>query len=135
MNPIVRNILAVVAGWLIGSFINVALVNLGPSIIALPEGADISTMENLKESMQFFKPANFLFPFLGHAVGTLVGAFTAAKIAISHNKKIALGMGAIFFMGGVAAVFMLGGPTWFKALDLIFAYFPMAFLGSMLAKA
>jgi len=92
-------------------------------------------MEGLKESMNLFKPANFLFPFLGHAVGTLLGAFTAVKIAVSHKKKIGLGMGALFFLGGVAAVVMLGGPTWFKALDLIMAYFPMAWLGSKLAKA
>lgn len=135
MNPIIRNILAVIAGWLIGSLVNVALVNLGPSIIPLPEGADISSMENLKASMQLFKPMNFLFPFLGHAIGTLVGAFIAAKLAVSHKKKFALGIGLLFFIGGIAAVFMMGGPTWFKALDLIMAYFPMAWLGSILAKA
>jgi len=135
MNPIIRNILAVVAGFVVGSIVNSALVNLGPSLIALPEGADITSMEGLKESMNLFKPANFLFPFLGHAVGTLLGAFTAVKIAVSHKKKIGLGMGALFFLGGVAAVVMLGGPTWFKALDLIMAYFPMAWLGSKLAKA
>ncbi len=133
MNPILKNILAVVAGLVAGSLVNIGLVNLGPSVIQLPEGADISTMEGLAESMKMFTPANFLFPFLGHALGTLVGAFIAAKFAASHAGKLALGVGAFFLMGGISAVVMLGGPLWFKIADLALAYIPMGYLGGMLA--
>ncbi|MFK7845702.1 MAG: hypothetical protein AB8G77_10400 [Rhodothermales bacterium] len=133
MNPILKNILAVVAGIAVGSFVNISLVNLGPSVIQLPEGADITTMEGLAESMKLFTPANFLFPFLGHALGALVGAFIAAKFAASHADKLALGIGVVFLMGGISAVVMLGGPLWFKVVDLLFAYIPMGYLGGVLA--
>jgi hypothetical protein len=83
MNSAFKNILAVLAGVIAGSFVNIMLVNVGPSVIPLPEGADVSTMEKLRDSMALFTPANFLFPFLGHAVGTLAGAFVAAKLAAS----------------------------------------------------
>ncbi len=101
----------------------------------MPEGADVSTMEKLAESMKLFGPANFIFPFLGHAIGTLVGAFVAAKIAASYKLPIAIGIGFFFLIGGIAAINMLGGPIWFNALDLIVAYLPMGWLGGVLAGA
>ena len=133
MGPIVRNVLAVVAGIVVGSIVNMALVNIGPFLIPLPEGADVSTVEGLRESMKLFSPINFVVPFLAHALGTLVGAYTAAKIAASHKMAFALGIGVIFLLGGITAVWMFGGPLWFKALDLVVAYIPMGFLGGKLA--
>jgi hypothetical protein len=62
MNPILKNILAVVVGIIAGSAVNMLLVNLNGSLIALPEGADLSDMSKLKESMKLFQPIHFLFP-------------------------------------------------------------------------
>ncbi len=135
VNPIVKNVIAVVCGFAAGSVVNIALVNVGPFVIPLPEGADVSTMDGLKASMPLFKPANFLFPFLGHALGTFVGAFVAAKLAASHAMKLALGIGAFFLLGGIAAINMLGGPAWFNAADLLLAYIPMGYFGGMLGRS
>lgn len=135
MSPIVRNVLAVVAGLVVGSVVNMLLVNIGPSVVPLPDGADVTTMEGLRDSMKLFTPVNFLFPFLAHALGAFFGAFVAAKIAMSHRMQIALGIGALFLIGGIAAVSMLGGPMWFNVADLALAYLPMAYLGGALAGA
>lgn len=133
MKSVGKNILAVLAGVVVGSLVNLILVNIGPSVIPLPEGADVSTMENLRDSMKLFAPANFIFPFLGHALGTLVGAFIAARFAASHAVKLAMCIGVFFLIGGVAAVRMLGGPLWFNIADLLLAYLPMSLLGAALA--
>lgn len=133
MKPYVKNILAVIIGIVIGGFVNMLLVNIGPSVIPLPAGADISTMDNLRESMKLFTPINFIFPFLAHALGTLIGAFIAAKFAASHHVKLAMLIGVFFLVGGIAAVNMLGGPVWFIVTDLLLAYIPMSFLGAALA--
>lgn len=135
MNPIIKNILAVIAGIIAGSVVNMGLVNIGPLIVPLPEGADVSSMEALAKSMAMFSPVNFLFPFLGHALGTLAGAFVAAKIAASHKMKFAIGLGVFFLLGGITAASMLGGPLWFIVADLVLAYIPMGFLGGKLAGA
>jgi hypothetical protein len=135
MNPIAKNILAVVAGIIVGSLVNMGLVTIGPYVVPLPEGADVSTMENLRDSMKLFTPVNFAVPFLAHALGTLAAAFVAAKLAASHPVKLALVVGVVFLMGGIAAVSMLGGPLWFIAADLLLAYIPMSYLGAVLAGA
>ncbi len=133
MNPIVRNVLAAIVGFIIGSIVNISLVNVGMAIVPLPEGADVSTMEGLREAMKEFTPVNFIFPFLAHALGTLVGAFIAAKIAASHKMKFAIGIGAFFLFGGITMIALCGGPFWFIALDLLVAYIPMGLLGGILA--
>ncbi|WP_027066414.1 hypothetical protein [Maribacter sp. Hel_I_7] len=134
MNPIVKNILAVVAGLIIGSVVNMLIIMVSGSIIPPPEGGDITTMEGLKATMHLFEPQNFIFPFLAHALGTLVGAFVAAKIAASRKMLMALIIGLFFLIGGTINIVLLGGPMWFTALDIIVAYMPMAYLGFLLAK-
>lgn len=133
MNSTMKNIVALLAGILSGSFVNIMLVNAGPILVPLPEGADVSTMEGLRESMDLFTPANFLFPFLGHALGTLVGGFVAAKLAASYPMQLAMGIAVFFFLGGLSMVGMLGGPLWFNVADLLLAYLPMGYAGALLA--
>ena len=132
MNPIIKNILAVIAGWVGGSFINMGLVQLGHSMFPI-EGIDPNDMEALAAIMPTLDAQYFIFPFLAHALGTLVGAAIAAMIAANHNMKFALGIGALFLLGGLAVNYMLPGPMWFAALDIIIAYLPMAWIGGTIA--
>lgn len=131
MNPILRNILAVVAGWILGSIVNMGLIQLG--YLAIPiQGVDTSDMEALARAMPGLDFKYFIFPFLAHALGTLVGAYVAALIAVKHKMWLALGVGLLFFLGGIWASTMLPAPTWFIVADLVIAYFPMAWLGAKL---
>jgi hypothetical protein len=133
MHPILKNILAVLAGAVSGSALNMGLIMISGSIIPPPAGADVTTMDGLIASMHLFQPRNFIFPFLAHALGTFSGAFVAAKIAATHKMKIALAIGALFLAGGISNVFMLPSPLWFSALDLLGAYIPMGYLAGKLA--
>lgn len=133
MNPIARNILAAIFGFVIGSVVNFGLVTIGMSVFPLPEGTDTSNMEALREAMKVMTPVNFIFPFVAHALGTFIGAFVAAKIAASHPMKFAIGIGVAFLLGGIAMILNCGGPMWFIASDLLLAYIPTAFLGGFLA--
>lgn len=135
MNPILKNSIAVILGLIAGSLVNGVIIMIGPSLIPPPSGADVTTIEGLTASMHSFQPKHFLMPFLAHALGTLAGAFTAAKIAESHQMKFALGIGLLFLAGGITNVFLLPSPLWFSILDLSFAYIPMAFLAGKFAIA
>ncbi len=134
MNPLVKNSIAVIVGLILGSIANMALITVSSSIIPPPDGADVTTVEGLKNAIQLFEPKHFIFPFLAHAIGTLVGAFVAAKLAANHPKSKALIVGGFFFLGGLANSFMVPAPIWFIALDLLVAYFPMAIVGNRLAQ-
>ena len=133
MNANVKMALAVIAGIVIGGFVNYGLIVISPMIIPGPEGVDITDPEILKENIHLFKPKNFIFPFLAHALGTLVGAFAAAKIAGVNQLRVGLIVGAVFLMAGIMMITSVLGPMWFNVLDLVVAYIPMGWLGAQLA--
>lgn len=134
MNPLVKNILAVVLGIIIGSIVNMGIIMISGSIIPPPQDADITTMEGLKSTMHLFEPKHFVFPFLAHALGTFIGAIVAATIAATHKTKFALAIGVFFLIGGVVNVIMLPSPIWFSILDLGAAYIPMGFIAGRLVS-
>ena len=132
MPTLLRNILAVVAGVVVGSVVNMALVMIGPRIIPPPVGVDVTTMEGLTAALPRFGPQHFVFPFLAHALGTLAGAAVAALLAAARKTLVAFVIGVAFLAGGVSNAMMLPGPLWFDVVDIVFAYLPMAWLGSRL---
>ena len=134
MSPTVRNILAVIAGAIIGSVVNGFIIMISSSVIPPPEGTDFTTMEGLKASMHLMEPKHFLMPFLAHALGTFAGAILAAILAITNKMKQAMIVGILFLIGGITNVFMLPSPMWFNVVDLVFAYLPFAYAGGRLGN-
>ena len=128
MNPIFKNILAVIVGLVAGSAVNMGIIMISSSVIPPPEGADVTTSEGLKAAMHLFQPKHFIMPFLAHALGTFVGAMLAALIAANRKMMFALVIGVFFLVGGIANVLMLPSPLWFTIVDLAGAYLPMAYL-------
>lgn len=133
MNPILKNVLAVLAGLIGGGLVNMGLVTLGHTLVPVPEGVDLSSMESMKATMHLFETKHYIFPFLAHALGTLVGAYLAARIAATRKMTLAMVIAVVTMVGGVIAVTQLAAPAWFNALDLIVAYLPMGWLGGKLA--
>lgn len=125
-----KNTLAVIAALVGGSLVNILLANMNGVLIPFPDGVDVSSMEALMASMSLFEPIHFLLPWLGHALGTLVGAFIAAKLAVTHKMRFAVGIGVFFLAGGIANAVMLPAPMWFISADLLLAYIPMEMLGA-----
>ena len=135
MNPVIFNTIAIIGGIIVGSAVNMLIINFGPTVIPPPEGVDISTAEGLKQGMHLMQPKHFIMPFLAHFAGTFVGAFIAARIAVTHKMRFALGIGFFFLLGGIAASFMIPAPAWFIAVDLLLAYIPAAWLvGKVIIK-
>jgi hypothetical protein len=133
MNIVLRKVLAVILGWLIGSVINMSLVQLGHFVFPI-EGLDANDMDALSKVMPTLSNEYFIFPFLAHAIGTYAGALVAALIVLNHKMRFALIIGSLFLIGGIIVNTLIPAPLWFKITDLVLAYIPMAFLAGFLAK-
>lgn len=133
MSPIVKNVIAIIAGLAIGSLVNMSLVSIGHNVYPI-EGLDPNDMEALAKIMPTLDVKYFIFPFLAHALGTFVGAILAGLIAATHKMKFALGIGIAFLVGGVIASSMIPAPKLFILADLTIAYIPMAWLAGMIAS-
>ncbi|MEZ4393847.1 MAG: hypothetical protein R3A48_22470 [Polyangiales bacterium] len=134
VKDIPRIIVAVTLGLMVGAAVNMALVMLGGALVAPPAGAVVTDQESLRRSMPLFGPQHFLFPFLAHAAGSLVGALVAAKLAPPAAWRWSLLVGGCFLVGGAQMARALPAPAWFISADLILAYLPAAWLGARLAR-
>ncbi|XOV83686.1 MAG: hypothetical protein ACFHXK_00935 [bacterium] len=123
-----RLFVAVIAGIVAGSAVNMGLILLGPVIIPPPPGVDMSTTQGMQSGISQLSAKHFLFPFLAHAVGTFAGALTTYLIARLHRIRAAWGVGLFFLMGGVIAAQLIPAPIWFIVVDLAVAYLPMTWL-------
>lgn len=131
MNPIIKNVFAVILGWAGGSAVNMGLIKAGHSLFPIAN-LDPNDMEAFATVIPTLGSEHFIFPFLAHALGTFVGAILAALIASTYKMKFSLGIGLLFLFGGIAVNYMLPGPTWFAFLDIAVAYIPMAWIGGKL---
>jgi hypothetical protein len=125
---ILRNVLAVVVGFLVGSVVNMGILSAGHALIPPPSGFDGSSMEGVASTIHLLRPQDYIPVFLAHAVGPFVGVLSAMFIAASRHKAIAIILGSLFLLGGIVANIMIPAPTWYRIVDLVFAYIPTAFL-------
>ena len=122
MKTIIRNILALFAGALIGMVVNMGLIITGNQLF--PFEVDMNPMNAMNWELKYF-----IFPFLAHAIGTLSGAYVAAKFSDRYHLIFAICIGLFFLLGGTTMVFILPAPVWFITLDLVISYIPMSWLG------
>ncbi len=131
---IIKGILAVIAGIIVGSIINAAVIFLCNAIFGAPEGMVLWDEESVKAHADKLTTANFIGTLLAHQLGTLVGAFTAARIAPFRKLVFCLVVGVWFLAGGIYAVSLIMPPVWFAVADIVF-YIPIAIIGGKFGGA
>jgi hypothetical protein len=130
MNPMLRNVLAVLVVAAACIFLNGMLLGLMMKAIPPPDGFD----PNEIPTYSLLQARHLTSPFVAHALPSFIGGLLAAMLAASNNMAMALVVGGLHMLGGIAAAFMIPAPAWFIALDLGVAYLPMAWLGGKLAR-
>ena len=130
-----KSILYSVLGLVLGALTNGFIVQLGSYFIQAPADFDLTTEKGLAKAMPLMGVEHFIFPFLAHSIGTLVGAYFVSKMKVNRPLLTAMAIGFAFLAGGVMMVIMLPQtPLWFILLDLILAYLPMAYFGYRLGS-
>jgi hypothetical protein len=129
MNPIPRNVLAVVVGITVCLMLNGFLLGVMMDVMPPPPGFD----PNELDTYALLQNEHLLSPFVAHSVPSFIGGLLAALIAASRKHTWALVVGGLHLLGGIVAAFLIPAPVWFTAVDLFVAYLPMAWLGGSLA--
>lgn len=133
MHPILRNVVAIIAGFAAGMLVIMIMHALIAMVIPLPAGIDPSNPESFRENVHLFTTTDFVLATVAHALGTLTAAFVAAKIVANNKSMFGLVMGIFFLVFGVMNSIEIGAPGWVTTMDLIVAYLPMGWLGGKLA--
>jgi hypothetical protein len=124
----IRSILAVVAGAVVGFLAIVAVEMVSSLIYPLPPGVEPYDRAALRELMATVPAGALLMVALAHVLGTAAGAAVAARVARRAPVGHAVAVGALFLAAGVGDLLMLPHPAWFWPVDL--AMFPLgAYVG------
>lgn len=129
-----RTVLATVAGVVVGAVLVALFDQLGNLIHPLPPGVDLGDKEALAAHIHAAPAAAMLAVLAGWAVGSLGGAWVAAKIAVRHRLGAALAVGALLLVAGIANLMMIPHPLWFGVVGVL-VFLPAAWLGARLAGA
>ena len=130
MNPILRNVLAVIIGAVICILLNGLLLGVMSKMNPPPEGFD----PNVPATYTMLQAKHLMNPFVAHAVPSLIGGLIAALIAATRKMTFALVVGGLHMLGGIVASFIIPAPAWYIVLDLGLAYLPMAWIGGRIAS-
>lgn len=85
MNPILRNILAVIVGIIGGALVNMAIIMISGAVIPPPDGVDTNDLESIKANIHLYQPIHFIFPFLAHALGS--SNWLDCSVARNYSKN------------------------------------------------
>jgi hypothetical protein len=118
----IRNILAVIVGLVVGNIAIMGLHYLGMVFYPLPEDVKMNDMKAIAEYISIAPRESLLFVMFAHLGGTFIsGIFTTL---VSKNIIPIYIIGSFFTLAGIYNLYMLPHPLWFN-IEIIF-YFPAA---------
>jgi hypothetical protein len=128
----IRKALSVIAGMVAG-FIVVSIVEAFSSqVFPVPDGLDIKDRADLAWYVSTLPATAFLFVLGAHILGAFVAGFTCVAVSRTGWMMGALFCGGVILAGGIANLFIIPHPTWFRIVDVL-VYLPSAWFGGLLA--
>jgi hypothetical protein len=132
MNPIARNVLAVVASLVAGVCVIMLVESVKLMLYPPPPGIDFDDPEQLAEMMRNMPIGALLMVELAYALGSLTAGLVVGKVSATRQIELALGVGGLLTLAGVATLVLAPHPIWFAIVSTL-TYVPLAWLGAKLA--
>lgn len=126
-----RRILAVVVGLIVGSICITIVEKIGHSLYPPPAEADAGDMEALKVYISDAPFMALFFIILAYALAAVVSGFTASKISNNGKSTAAVICGIIFLLITIYMMNSLPTPIWFWILGIL--VWGLVFTGHKLA--
>ena len=98
------------------------------------ESSHHNDVDSIAAGIHLYGPEHFIFPFLAHALGAFTGALMAHLLTAEHKERLAWKLGSLSLLGGITAATLIPAPAWYIAVDLVFAYLPMAYLAILVGR-
>lgn len=109
----IRNALSLIAGYVLGSSLNMAITQFNMHILyPMPEGMSMSDPDQFNTYISNLPFVAFLVVILAHLSQAFIGGLVAARFGHSHPMRLAMAIGVLSLVGGIAAMAMIEGPAW-----------------------
>ena len=128
-----RNILAVVAAFVVGGICVFGLEFLGQRFYPLPEGVDPNNMDQLKEYIKQAPAGALGMVLLAQSAGSLVGGIVTGWLGCSRLFLLGLIYGCLALLMAAINVYLIPHPVWFTVLSLVLPI-PLALFGTIVGQ-
>jgi hypothetical protein len=113
MNPVIRSVLAVIAGMLVAFVLIFVVQGIGIRVYPPPPGMSPVDPESFKAMRMQVPVRSLLFVLLSYTVGSLAGGWVAARFAPSGKMTHAMILAALLFGAGLMNLMTIPHPAWF----------------------
>ena len=120
-----RDIMAVLVGWVVGMAANMAFVFLNVALYPMPDGVTFNDKEGFAAYIETLPMTAFLIVLVAHLSQAFFGALAAAKISMKRPTTVAMIVGVLSLIGGYINMQSIPLPTWMwieMPLYLVFAW-------------
>lgn len=114
----VRRILAVIAGIIVGSIGIWLMERLGHSLYPFPADLKLDDIEGFKAYVDNLPFMGKFIVILGYALGALLSGFVATKVVGNNKPTAAMICGIIFLFFTLYNMVLLPTPAWFWVLGI-----------------
>lgn len=114
----IRKILAVVAGMIVGSVGVWIIERLGHALYPFPAGLRPDDLEGFKSYVESLPFMGKFIVILGYALGASLSGFISTKVAKDGKPTAAIICGIIFIFFTIYNMIMLPTPIWFWILGI-----------------
>lgn len=126
-----RSIGAVILGVIVAGLSVAFLETLGHRIFPPPPEASSSDPEVLAKVLAELPIGALLLVLVSWFLGTLIGAWVAARLVSDSRAAHGLVVGGVMMIGGVVTMLQVPHPQWFMVLGAL-VFLPAAYIGSRL---
>ena len=120
-----RDIIAVLVGWIVGMASNMAFVFLNVSLYPMPDGVTFNNKEGFASYIETLPLTALLIVLVAHMSQAFFGGLVAAKISKKSRTTVAMIIGVLSLIGGYINMQSIPLPTWMwieMPLYLVFAW-------------
>ena len=107
-----RDIMAVLVGWVVGMAVNMAFAFLNVALYPMPDGVTFDDKEGFAAYIETLPLTAFLIVLVAHLSQAFFGALAAAKISMKRPTTVAMIVGVLSLIGGYINMQTLPLPTW-----------------------
>jgi len=136
MQPILRSVAAVIAGFAVASVVMMAVETVNGKVLYPELGTmaeDVTDREALREVVASAPVGSLLVVILGWLLGSTAGGYVAARIGASAPERHALALGVLLTLAGILNNLLVPPPPWMWVISLLL-FVPAAWLGARLAQ-
>lgn len=135
MWPVIRSILAVIAGFIAASAVMMVVETVNGRLIYPDLGKraqGVTDRQEIKAILASAPVGAFAVVLFGWVLGGVTGGFVATLISGKPRGRHALVLGVLLTLAGVANNLMLPPPLWFWIPTLVFL--PATYVGARLIR-